>query len=122
MADFPPQFRTTNATLQLYPFGGPVIPADSCGKHRVYVFASDHVGNAALWTIDILTLRVNSNAPTVIGTPVKQATAGASTWSITPLTNPGGQLQMQVQGAVGVTIDWWFTNVESFQMVGAFVP
>ena len=120
MPNFSPGLRTTDATQTEYPGGGPVIDADSVCRVPLFVFATDHNGDAAFWSVSPLIQRVGTGAPQVSGSPTKQATAGAALWAASFFVD-GNSIKCHVTGVIGTTIDWLYTNDDAFCMVGPVV-
>jgi hypothetical protein len=109
MGIYAPALRTTDATPTICP-GGPTIPADSLVDVELVCYARNPVTNdVARWSGTYAARRIGDGIPTAIGSLVKQASPGASTWACTPVVMDA-TVFMQVTGAAGTTVDWLALN------------
>jgi hypothetical protein len=115
-----PSLRTTNATPTTIA-GAVELPPDSLCKLKLYVFASDHLGDVSIWTIDVAARRVGTGPIQLLSTTTRQNTTGAAAWAIAVDLSNLIDIRCIVTGAAGRTIDWLYTNDEPYCMDGPFL-
>lgn len=120
-ANFAPSLQTTGAAVTDIG-GGVIIPEDSVCSVVLRTIGSNHTGGSAMWTWRVAARRLGSDPVQTFFNPADVVKSPAATaWNAT-LVEGSHFIGGQVQGGIGQTVDWVFTNEEPFCMAGPFVP